>query len=182
VLKNKLIILDRDGVINHDSDDYIKSIQEWIPIEGSLEAISNLNKAGYRVAIATNQSGIGRGYYNVATLQAMHQKMQRLLTPFGGYIDHIEFCPHTPDDNCKCRKPKAGMLYKIAQEFSVEQEDMLMVGDTVSDYQAAANAGAEFVLVKTGKGERTLATGQLPQDTAVYVNLGEYVKHFLRAS
>lgn len=181
MLQNKLIILDRDGVINHDSDDYIKSIQEWIPIEGSLEAISQLNKAGYRVAIATNQSGIGRGYYSTATLQAMHQKMQKLLIPFKGHIDHIEFCPHIPDDNCECRKPKAGMLHKIAQKFVVNPKDMLMVGDTVSDYQVAINAGVEFVLVKTGKGERTLATGQLPEEIAVYVNLADYVKHFLRA-
>jgi D-glycero-D-manno-heptose 1,7-bisphosphate phosphatase len=180
VLENKLIILDRDGVINHDSDDYIKSIEEWIPIEGSLEAISQLNKAGYRVAIATNQSGIGRGYYNVATLQAMHQKMQRLLIPFEGHIDHIEFCPHIPDDNCECRKPKVGMLHKIAQRFVVNPKDMLMVGDTVSDYQVATNAGVEFILVKTGKGEQTLATGQLPEGIAVYANLAAYIKHFLR--
>jgi len=180
MINNKLIILDRDGVINHDSDDYIKSVKEWLPIEGSLEAISQLNKAGYGVAIATNQSGIGRGYYRVATLQAMHHKMQQLLLPFEGHIDHIEFCPHVPDDNCECRKPKAGMLHNIAQRFSVNTEDMLMVGDSVSDYYAATHAGVEFVLVKTGKGERTLATGQLPKEIAIYINLADCVEHYLK--
>jgi D-glycero-D-manno-heptose 1,7-bisphosphate phosphatase len=174
-MQKKLIILDRDGVINHDSDHYIKSPQEWIPIEGSLEAISQLNKAGYTLAIATNQSGIGRGYYNLATLDAMHSKMKNLLIPFGGHIDHIEFCPHTPDANCECRKPKAGMLYKIARKYAVNPQNMVMVGDTMGDYQAANKAGMSFVLVKTGKGMRTLATGQLPQTLSIYENLAAYV-------
>ncbi len=178
-MQQKLIILDRDGVINEDSDYYIKSPQEWIPIAGSLEAISQLNKAGYRIAIATNQSGIGRGYYDLMALKAMHHKMQKLLTPLGGYIDHIEFCPHTPDDNCECRKPKAGMLNKIAQKYALKPQDIVMVGDTMGDYQAANKAGMSFVLVKTGKGERTLATGQLPLDTPVYANLATYTSQLL---
>jgi D-glycero-D-manno-heptose 1,7-bisphosphate phosphatase len=175
IIQQQLIILDRDGVINHDSDDYIKSPQEWIPIQGSLEAISLLNKAAYRIAIASNQSGIGRGYYDLATLDAMHQKMQNLLAPLGGHIDHIEFCPHTPDDNCNCRKPKAGMLDKISKKFAIDPQDIVMVGDTMGDYQAAINANMSFILVKTGKGERTLAAGQLPQYIPVYANLAAYV-------
>jgi D-glycero-D-manno-heptose 1,7-bisphosphate phosphatase len=175
VLQPQLIILDRDGVINHDSDNYIKSPQEWIPIQGSLEAISQLNKAAYHIAIASNQSGIGRGYYDLATLEAMHQKMQDLLTPLGGHIDHIEFCPHLPDDNCNCRKPKAGMLDKISKKFAIDPQDIVMVGDTMGDYQAAINAHMSFVLVKTGKGERTLTTGQLSRYIPIYANLAAYV-------
>ena len=174
-MQKKLIILDRDGVINHDSDHYIKSPQEWIPIEGSLEAISQLNKAGYTLAIATNQSGIGRGYYDLATLDAMHFKMNNLLIPFGGHIDHIEFCPHTPDANCECRKPKSGMLDKIVKKYAVNPQNIVMVGDTMGDYQAANEAGMSFVLVKTGKGTRTLATGKLPQMLSIYENLAAYV-------
>ncbi len=179
-MQQKFIILDRDGVINQDSDNYIKSPQEWIPIAGSLEAISQLNKAGYRIAIATNQSGVGRGYYDLATLEAMHYKMQDLLTPLGGHIDHIEFCPHTPDDHCECRKPKAGMLNKIAKKYALNPQDIVMVGDTMGDYQAANKAEMSFVLVKTGKGERTLATRQLPQDTPVYANLAAYVSELFK--
>lgn len=179
-MQQKLIILDRDGVINHDSDHYIKSPQEWTPIEGSLQAIAQLNKADYRIAIATNQSGIGRGYYDLATLEAMHHKMQQLLKPLGGHIDHIEFCPHTPDDNCECRKPKVGMLNNIAKKYALNPHDIVMVGDTMGDYQAATNAGMSFVLVKTGKGERTLATGRLPQNTPIYANLAAYVSDLLK--
>ena len=178
-MQQKLIILDRDGVINEDSDNYIRSPQEWIPIGGSLEAISQLNKAGYRIAIATNQSGIGRGYYDLSALKAMHDKMQKLLTPLGGHIDHIEFCPHTPNDNCECRKPKAGMLDKIAKKYALKPQDIVMVGDTMGDYQAANKAGMSFVLVKTGKGERTLATGQPPKNIPIYANLAAYSNELL---
>jgi D-glycero-D-manno-heptose 1,7-bisphosphate phosphatase len=179
-MQHKLIILDRDGVINYDSDAYIKSPEEWIPITSSLQAISQLNKAGYRIAIATNQSGIGRGYYDLASLDAMHQKMQRLLKPLGGYIDHIECCPHLPDANCECRKPKAGMLLKIAKKFTSNPQNIVMVGDTIGDYNAAINAGMSFVLVKTGKGQRTLATGKYPKNQAVYENLASYVSQLLK--
>lgn len=179
-MSQKLIILDRDGVINHDSDAYIKSPQEWIPITSSLQAISQLNKAGYRIAIATNQSGIGRGYYDLEALDAMHQKMKRLLMLLGGHIDHIEFCPHLPSAHCKCRKPKAGMLNKIAKKFAMNPQDIVMVGDTMGDYKAAIKAGMSFALVKTGKGQRTLATGKYPKHLAVYENLATYVNQLLK--
>ena len=172
---NKLIILDRDGVINEDSDDYIKSPQEWIPIASSLAAIARLKQAKYQLAIATNQSGIGRGYYDADTLHAMHEKMHKLLAPSQAHIDHIEFCPHAPDANCNCRKPKTGMLDNILEKFKMKPQNVVMVGDTISDYRAAKAAGISFILVKTGKGERTLATGQLPADIAVYDNLASYV-------
>ena len=152
----KLIILDRDGVINEDSDDYIKSPDEWIPVPGSLEAIGRLTQAAYKVAVVTNQSGIARGYYDLATLEAMHEKMRRLAAGFGGKIDKIVYCPHGPGDGCDCRKPLPGMLNQIADYFETPLQGVHMVGDTRTDVQAAQAAGASPVLVKTGKGERTL--------------------------
>ena len=153
----KLIILDRDGTINHDSDDYIKSPDEWKPLPGAPEAIARLNQAGYRVAVATNQSGIGRGLYDMATLNAMHEKMHRIVNAAGGRIDAIFFCPHVPDDKCHCRKPLPGMLEDIGRRFGVDLRTVAMVGDTIHDVEAAAAVGAQPVLVRTGKGERTLA-------------------------
>lgn len=172
-MQKRLIILDRDGVINEDSDAYIKSPEEWIPIPGSIEAIALLSQH-YHIGIATNQSGVGRGYYNEATLHAMHDKMHTLLAPHNGNIDHIEFCPHKPDECCDCRKPKAGMLNKLAEKFAAKPEDVVMVGDTMGDYQAATNAGMSFVLVKTGKGERTIASGNLPEHIMIYDDLAAY--------
>lgn len=151
----KLIILDRDGVINHDSDNYIKSPEEWVPIAGSLEAVAQLNQ-GFKVAIATNQSGIGRGFYDVATLNQMHQKMSAMMAEYGGHIDHIEFCPHHPDDGCDCRKPKPLMLEKISNHFDVTADQVVFVGDSKSDYECSQNFGCEFVLLLTGKGLKTL--------------------------
>lgn len=151
----KLIILDRDGVINHDSDDYIKSPEEWVPIAGSLEAVAQLNQS-FKVAIATNQSGIGRGFYDETVLDQMHQKMAKLLAEYHGHIDHIEFCPHHPDDGCDCRKPKPLMLEKISQNFVVTAEQVVFVGDSKSDYECSQNFGCEFVLLLTGKGLKTL--------------------------
>lgn len=151
----KVIILDRDGVINHDSDAYIKSSEEWVPIAGSLSAIARLNQQ-FKVAIATNQSGIGRGYYDETVLAQMHSKMALLLEERDGRIDHIEFCPHHPDDGCDCRKPKPLMLQRIAQEFDATPEQVAFVGDSKSDYECALNFGCDFVLVLTGKGLKTL--------------------------
>ena len=153
--KIKLVVLDRDGVINHDSDDYIKSANEWIPIAGSLDAIAKLNDR-FKVAVATNQSGIGRGYYNESTLKQMHQKMEALLEQKNGKIDHIEYCPHLPDAGCDCRKPNTLMLDNIANKFKVDPTEVVFIGDSTSDYECAQNFDCAFVLVLTGKGLRTL--------------------------
>ena len=153
--KIKVVVLDRDGVINHDSDDYIKTPEEWIPIAGSLPAIAKLNQK-FKVAIATNQSGIGRGYYDESILHAMHDKMDGLLKEYGGHVDHIEFCPHHPDDGCSCRKPETQMLEKIAQQFSANPQEIVFIGDSSSDYHCAHNFGCPFILLLTGKGLKTL--------------------------
>lgn len=152
-----LIVLDRDGVINHDSDEYIKSPEEWIPIEGSLEAIARLNRHGYRVVVATNQSGIGRGLYTIDTLFEIHKKMYRVLAEVGGTLDGIFFCPHAPDMGCECRKPKPGLFHQIEKRLGTGLQGVPAVGDSWRDLEAALAAGAEPVLVRTGKGERTLA-------------------------
>lgn len=153
--KIKVIVLDRDGVINHDSDEYIKSADEWTPIAGSLPAIAKLNRK-FKVAIATNQSGIGREFFNKKTLTEMHSKMDTLLKHHRGQIDHIEFCPHHPDDSCDCRKPKSLMLERIAEMFNADPSEMVFIGDSVSDYQCAIDFDCSFVLVLTGKGLTTL--------------------------
>lgn len=151
----KLIIIDRDGVINEDSDEYIKSPDEWQPIPGSLEAISRLNRAGYIVTIASNQSGLARGYFDTAELSAMHRKMELLLKEHGGHIDAVFYCPHGPDDDCECRKPRPGMLNEICNRFQARTEDVFFIGDTISDLKAAITAKVKPVLVKTGKGIKT---------------------------
>lgn len=173
--KDKLIILDRDGVINYDSDNYIKSAEEWIPIEGSLEAIAQLNKLGYKVAVATNQSGIARGLYDLNTLESMHNKMQQLLAGFDAKIDYIAFCPHGPNDSCPCRKPKPGMLLEIADYFSIQTEEITFIGDTDSDMKAAENAKMNFVLVRTGKGEKTISNCKTPKHIETYDSLNSFV-------
>lgn len=175
----KLIVLDRDGVINYDSDDYIKSVDEWIPLPGSLEAITRLNRAGYTVAVATNQSGIARGYYDLDALQAMHRKMKSGLEELGGELGMIAYCPHGPDDACDCRKPLPGMLNQIAAHYNVSMESVPVVGDSLRDLEAAMAVGAHPVLVRTGKGERTLAKGGLPDDLEIYDDLAQYVDQFL---
>lgn len=150
----KLIVLDRDGVINHDSDAYIKSVDEWVPITGSLEAIARLNHGGYTVVVASNQSGIARGYFDIETLSAMHRKMDDMLSKVGGRIDAVFFCPHGPDDGCSCRKPKPGMLLEIGQRFNVPLSEVTFIGDSVADIKAATSANAKTMLVRTGKGIR----------------------------
>lgn len=152
---SKLIILDRDGVINEDSDDYIKSLDEWQPIAGSIEAIAQLRGMGFEVAVATNQSGIARGYFSLDTLQAMHEKLQGLLQQAHTNIGPIVFCPHGPDDDCECRKPKPGLLLQIAEHYGQDLSDAYMVGDSLRDLQAGRAAGCHCVLVKTGKGQKT---------------------------
>src|SRR5699024_4454215 len=150
----KLIILDRDGVINKDSDAYIKSPDEWLPIAGSLQAIARLKRAGYVVTVATNQSGIGRGLFDLSALTAMHTKMQRLLAELDVQIDGIFFCPHAPDAGCACRKPKPGLLQAIGQRFATSLEAVPVIGDSERDIEAAWRVHARPLLVNTGKGSR----------------------------
>lgn len=175
----KLIILDRDGVINEDSDAYIKSPDEFIPIPGSLEAIARLNHAGYLVMIATNQSGIARGYFTMDTLNQIHDKLKRLLNAYGGRFDGIFFCPHSPEDNCHCRKPKPGLYEEIAHRLHTDLTAVPVVGDSLRDLQAAQTVGAIPVLVRTGKGERTLANGEGLHGIPVYADLAAYVDDLL---
>ena len=170
----KLVILDRDGTINHDSDQYIKSPAEWRPIEGSLEAIARLTQAGYRIVIATNQSGIARGLFDTTTLIAIHDTLQRAAAQLGGRIDAFFFCPHAESAACECRKPKPGMLLEIAKRFNVSLDRVYMVGDARRDLEAAAAAGAKPVLVLTGNGRKTRETGGLPQGTAIYPDLAAF--------
>ncbi|OGA42202.1 MAG: D-glycero-beta-D-manno-heptose-1,7-bisphosphate 7-phosphatase [Betaproteobacteria bacterium RIFCSPLOWO2_12_FULL_68_19] len=173
----KLVILDRDGTINHDSDDYIKSPEEWRPIEGSLEAIARLTQADYRVVVATNQSGLARGLFDARTLFAIHDLLQRAAGQVGGRIDAFFFCPHAPEAACECRKPQPGMLLEAARRFNVAIEEVTMVGDARRDLEAAAAAGARPVLVLTGKGRKTRDAGGLPPGTEVFADLAAFAAH-----
>ena len=177
----RLIVLDRDGVINHDSPEFIKSPDEWRPIPGSLEAIARLNHAGYRVVVATNQSGVGRGLLDFSTLAAIHDKMHRALAHVGGRVDAIFYCPHTADSRCECRKPKAGMLREIGVRFNVEMSGVPSVGDGLRDLQAAEAVGAQPMLVLTGKGEKTLRDGGFPKNTVVFPDLAFVASAMLAA-
>ena len=175
----KLLILDRDGVINHDSDAYIKSLEEWKPIAGSIEAIAQLSKAGWTVAVATNQSGIARGYYPLSTLDAMHAHLRALVAELGGEVGLIVHCPHGPDDGCACRKPQPGMLLTIAEHYHVDLNDVWFVGDSKGDLEAALAVHAQPVLVKTGKGVRTLEKG-IPQATLVFDDLAAVARELIQ--
>lgn len=175
----KFIILDRDGVVNFDSDQFIKTPDEWKPIPGSLEAIARLNQAGYRVVLATNQSGIGRGLFDMATLNTIHDKMHKALAQAGGRIDALFFCPHTADSKCECRKPKPGMFEEISKRFNIEMNGVPAIGDSLRDLQAAAAMGAQPILVRTGKGEKTLAAGGLPEGTPVFADLAEAAQYLI---
>lgn len=166
----KLLILDRDGVINYDSDAYIKSVEEWVPLPGSIEAIAQLSKAGWTVAIATNQSGIARGYYDIATLEAMHARLRALVAEQGGEVGLVVYCPHGPDEGCDCRKPKPGMLKIIAEHYKVPLAGIWFVGDSLGDLEAAKAVDSQPVLVKTGKGEKTQAKN-LPVGTLIFDDL-----------
>lgn len=175
----KLIILDRDGVINHDSARFIKKPDEWIPIEGSLEAISRLNHAGYHVVVATNQSGIGRGLFDIDALNRMHLKMHKMVAAAGGAIDAIFFCPHSAESKCQCRKPKPGMFQEIERRFGVPLKNVPCIGDSLRDLQAAVSAGGSPYLVLTGKGEKTQQQGGLPENTRIYPSLEAVVDALL---
>lgn len=174
----KLLILDRDGVINQDSDAYIKSLDEWIPIPSAITAIARLSKAGWTVAVATNQSGIARGYYDLAILDSMHQRLRELVAEQGGELGVIVYCPHGPDEGCDCRKPKPGMLRQIAQHYGVELSGIWFVGDSRGDLDAALAVDCQPVLVKTGKGERTLSK-PLPEGTLVFDDLAAVADQLL---
>lgn len=175
----QLVILDRDGVINHDSDHYIKSPEEWKPIPGSLEAIARLNQAGYRIVVATNQSGLARGLFDMATLNAIHQKMIDALAHHGGMLDAIFFCPHSNEARCNCRKPSAGMFEEIRRRYNISLDQVPAVGDSLRDLTAAAKVGARPILVLTGKGQKTLGSGGLPEGTTRFPDLAEAVRSIL---
>ena len=177
---NKLIILDRDGVLNFDSDAFIKSPQEWRPIPGSLEAVARLNQAGYRVVVATNQSGVARGLFTMATLNAIHHKMHEAAQQAGAHFDAVFFCPHAHSDNCDCRKPKAGMLHALATRFELSLKGVPTVGDSLRDMQAGYVSGCKPYLVLTGKGEKTRDAGGLPPGTTIHENLAAVVDLLLK--
>ncbi|MBR7793063.1 D-glycero-beta-D-manno-heptose 1,7-bisphosphate 7-phosphatase [Undibacterium sp. FT147W] len=178
----KLIILDRDGVINHDSDAFIKSPDEWVPIPGSLQAIARLNQAGYRVVVATNQSGIGRKLFDMATLNAIHQKMHAAAQQVGATIDAVFFCPHMADENCDCRKPKPGMLHEISRRYEVNLKGVHSIGDSLRDLQSGFVVGCIPHLVLTGKGRKTQEKGGLPPGTQIHPDLASMVDHLLAAN
>lgn len=169
-----LIILDRDGVINEDSDEFIKTPDEWLPIPGSLAAIAQLNRAGHLVTIATNQSGIGRGLYTAQDLEQIHAKMHQALAQEGGHIDGIYYCPHHPDQGCACRKPKPGLLLQIAKDYEYDLSQALLIGDAQRDIQAAQAVDCPAILVKTGKGIKTLGSNKL-EGVPVYKDLAQAV-------
>ncbi len=177
-----LIILDRDGVINEDSDAYIKSAAEWHPIPGSIEAIAKLCHAGYRVVIATNQSGLNRGLFSLSDLEAMHRKMRELVEAAGGKIDGIYYCPHRPEENCVCRKPDTGLLDTIAEDWG-NIEDVPFVGDSLKDLQLAEKKHCRAILVRTGKGleteEQLKETDLNLSQLSIYTNLATVVESIL---
>jgi D-glycero-D-manno-heptose 1,7-bisphosphate phosphatase len=176
----ELIILDRDGVINADSSEYIKSPEEWQPIPGSLEAIARLNHAGLKVVVATNQSGISRGYYTLADLEAIHEKMRRELKAVGGELDGIFICPHGPKDNCDCRKPKPGLLWQISRKFNIPPSKILLIGDSSRDIESAKAFGCRFLLVLTGNGEHTLKSDPNLDPQVIFPDLAKAAYAILR--
>ena len=173
----KLIILDRDGVINEDSDDYIKSPDEWIPIAGSLEAVGTLSQNGFKVIIITNQSGIGRKIFSIEMLNAIHKKMSINLAQYGGVIDGIFFCPCAPEENCNCRKPKSGLYNEVSDRLQISLENVFCVGDKITDIQAAQNARAKPILVKTGNENDD--SGNIPKNIPIYDDLLSFVNKII---
>jgi len=176
----KLVILDRDGVINHDSDAYIKTPEEWKPLPGSLDAIARLTQAGRHVVVATNQAGIGRGLFEMAALNAIHDKMHRAVGQAGGRIDAVFFCPHAPESDCHCRKPRPGLLEEIGRRYNTGLKGVPSIGDTQRDLDAAATVGALPMLVLTGNGEATRKENRLPPGTQVYADLAEAVSAIVK--
>jgi D-glycero-D-manno-heptose 1,7-bisphosphate phosphatase len=186
-LAARVVILDRDGVINEDSDSYIRSLSDWRPIAGSIEAIAALSQAGYTVAIATNQSGLGRGYFELEALESIHAKLNTLVAEQGGVVSGIFYCPHTPEEDCQCRKPATGLLRAIESELYISVHDAFFIGDSLKDLQAGEAAGCLPVLVKTGKGMQTLAKIQRedvaldnPKNIPVFADLAEAAQYILK--
>lgn len=178
----KLVILDRDGTINEDSADFVKSPSEWEPLPGALEAIARLNHAGWHVVVATNQSGLGRGLFDVASLNAMHAKMHAMLAAVGGRVDAIFYCPHAPDEGCRCRKPEPGLFEQIGERYGISLKDVPAVGDAPRDLVSAVTAGCEPHLVLTGKAValrgRPLPEGY-PVDTMVHQDLAAFAEYLV---
>jgi len=175
-----LVILDRDGVINQDSSDFVKSADEWLPLAGSIEAIAALSGAGFTVAVASNQSGLARGLFDLDALTEMHRKLQSLVVAAGGQVDRVIVCPHSPDDDCDCRKPKPGMLLQLGEHYGISVVGVPVIGDSLRDLQAAAAAGARPILVRTGNGQQV--AGNLPPELSsieVYADLAAAVAALL---
>jgi len=176
-----LVILDRDGVINRDSSDFVKSPDEWIPLSGSISAIAALSKAGYTVTVASNQSGLARGLFDRSALRAIHRKLRKLVSTKGGHIDRIVICPHGPDDDCECRKPRPGLLDRLGRYYGIELTGVPVIGDSLRDLQAAAAAGARPILVRTGNGQKTeLALGDNLGATEVFDDLAAAAETLVR--
>ncbi len=178
-MPNKLVILDRDGVINFDSAQFIKNPAEWKPLPGSLEAIARLCQNGYRVVVATNQSGVGRGLFDMDMLNRIHDKMHKALFAVGGRIEAIFYCPHAADSDCECRKPKPGMFKLISQTLNIPLDGVPAIGDSLRDLEAAAAVGCQPMLVLTGKGEKTQAENKLPEGTQIFSDLAQAVDAIL---
>ena len=170
-MNHKIVVLDRDGVINQDSPGYIKSPEEWIPLPGSLDAIALLTQAEWTVVVASNQSGIGRGLFSMEGLNEMHRKMHKLVNQVGGKIHAVFFCPHTPDDHCVCRKPEPGMLIDISERFGSPLQQMIMIGDSLHDIEAIQAVGGEAILVRSGNGSKTLLEKKVPSSAQIFDNL-----------
>ncbi|MGZ4958581.1 MAG: D-glycero-beta-D-manno-heptose 1,7-bisphosphate 7-phosphatase [Methylomonas sp.] len=180
-MTDRYVILDRDGTINIDSDGFIKSPAEWLPIPGSLEAIALLNQHGYQVVVISNQSGVGRGLFDMTTLEAIHAKMRQMAAAAGGNIEAIYFCPHGPDDDCSCRKPKSGLFEAFATDKGVDLTAVYAIGDSFRDIEAALAAGARPILVKTGKGRKTIHNH--PQlNLPIFENLYDAATHIVSTS
>ena len=183
----KLVILDRDGVINQDSDAFVKSAAEWLPLPGSIEAIARLHQSGFTVVVATNQSGLARGLFDLDDLEAMHSKFTELVEAAGGEVAAIFYCPHGPDDRCNCRKPKAGLIDAIEAEFDISVQGVPLIGDSLRDLQAGLTKGCTPILVKTGKGEKTLdQLQQQPEpgleEVQVFDDLAAAADHLLQTT
>lgn len=175
----RLVILDRDGVINHESEAYIKSPDEWIPIPGSLDAIARLNWVGFTVVVATNQAGVGRGLFNLSALEKIHEKMAASLAKVGGHLDGIFLCAHRPEDNCGCSKPKPGLFKQIAKQFHANLHAVPVIGDSLRDIAAAQAVDARPILVRTGYGEETSRQLSNPRCVEVFADLATAVEHLL---